>query len=307
MTSSAVDCPGLTRFAFGIAAIPSIKSASELRGGIPARQEQFIRGCAARGDSWQSADGLVLSAPRMCASRFPATRAFCRIECQHFPKCTARFVVRVSGDHCLLVRRSATCLRPSRTYLPQCDARLTAKVALRQRRDSTGSVFRLTHRFGLSLISSDFTRPPAALICIKPGCRWCDLYFARGGCDAHRVKESRSGGNPGEKQVRAVACDRGIHCTNSSAALGGLGRQGQGVGLTAVHDIGSGNAGMTRDSEDRLSPAGTHRQRPAPYASKRDSLICDRHRVEAGGTPCRYCGGQMYCTCGRFRDVGGAA
>lgn len=88
-------------------------------------------------------------------------------------------------------------------------------------------------------------------------------------CRCEEIFESRSEGNLGEKQVRAVACHRGIHCTNSSAGIVGFGRQCQGVGLTAVHDIASGNAGMTRDSEDRLSPAGTHRQQPAPYVSKR--------------------------------------
>lgn len=98
----------------------------------------------------------------------------------------------------------------------------------------------------------------------------------------YRQTVSRSGGNPGEKQVRAVTCHRGIYCTNSSAALG--------AGLTAVHDIASGNAGMTRDSEDRLSPAGTHRQRPAPYASKR----------ELSSPP----GLSWQCPCGSYNPMG---
>ncbi len=94
--------------------------------------------------------------------------------------------------------------------------------------------------------------------------------FAAGSRARRFFFESRSGGNPGEKQVRAVACHRGIHCTNSSASKDGFGRSLKRAGLTAVHDIGSGDAKSTRDSSERRSPAGTHRQRPAPYASKRD-------------------------------------
>lgn len=87
---------------------------------------------------------------------------------------------------------------------------------------------------------------------------------------APRQNESHSGGNPGEKQVCAVACHRGIHCTNSSAVLVGFGRPDQGVGLTALHDIAAGDAKSTRDSSERRSPAGTYKPTPAPYESKRE-------------------------------------
>lgn len=127
-------------------------------------------------------------------------------------------------------------------------------------------------------VHNGFVRPPAI------ACRYCGLSPTYCTCDRFRdarvghafsTIESRSGGNPGEKQVRAVACHRGIHCTNSSAGPVGFGWRDQGVGLTVRHDIAAGDAERTCDSSERRSPAGTQTT-PALYESKQDEcrVIC---------------------------------